>query len=373
MVLGEEYQSDAVRGKTSSHIGGLRKPGDVPATVMMEECSGTQGCKPLQLQRGSSVSTCATSCSSSSTTSSLSSRRSSSSSKKSKSKKSLNKDIIAHLREELAQVKAKAEMELFKARSEAESNLALVHKLLEENQKIRKEANEAHARADRLEEEVAKLSSTKNGWTWHGVSQAIRDLRGEVEKKETMVEEKDTIAEEKESIVEEKEKSNDEVDFSLSDSLTLLDIESPRCESNKNVPSRKKSTCPRNNKLEKSKSKPMVTIQVPVKEGESDDNNTTFSKGFLNILQRAGSTRNAEENSPDLVCKQVTAEALLWESYAWNSSADLGFDTNALTSNQRIGASFSAGAGGKTMARKTSGFDEFSRTTHHNTCNSITE
>eukprot|EP00565_Helicotheca_tamesis_P002347 CAMPEP_0185741110 /NCGR_PEP_ID=MMETSP1171-20130828/38782_1 /TAXON_ID=374046 /ORGANISM="Helicotheca tamensis, Strain CCMP826" /LENGTH=307 /DNA_ID=CAMNT_0028413055 /DNA_START=44 /DNA_END=967 /DNA_ORIENTATION=- len=145
-----------------------------------------------------SISTCPSTCSSSSSTASTSveghAQELSSSSlsqrciqKKMNRKAALdddnNKDII------ISQLRA----ELARAKAEAKHNLFLVEKLIEENQMIRQEANDANARtADTLEEEKVeqqspsflRTSAMTMAWdfgkTWHeNAAKAIQALKEE--------------------------------------------------------------------------------------------------------------------------------------------------------------------------------------------------
>jgi len=265
---------------------GSRIRGDVPKTVM----TGKLTTKSRNKQKKcSSVSTCPSTCSSSVV--SLEGQDSYTSytrgrGRKSKSSRTLEKEIIAHLREELAQVKAEAEEDLAQARAEAENSRALVQKLIVENEMIRQEVNDAHARADYFEEQVRQLSSpaAKLSATWSNVTQAIWSSQPEAQTK-----------------AGEEHTSNE--NYSAEG-----DLQRAKARNKGYLERRDRPTFHQNSKF----------VEVPIGEGDAAAQQSTVG-GFRGMFQRASSARPTSSRSTGLerggpkLNKLVTAEELLWD------------------------------------------------------------
>uniref|UniRef100_A0A7S2IEN7 Uncharacterized protein n=1 Tax=Helicotheca tamesis TaxID=374047 RepID=A0A7S2IEN7_9STRA len=275
---------------------GSRIRGDVPKTVM----TGKLTTKSRNKQKKcSSVSTCPSTCSSSVV--SLEGQDSYTSytrgrGRKSKSSRTLEKEIIAHLREELAQVKAEAEEDLAQARAEAENSRALVQKLIVENEMIRQEANGAHAQADDLEKKARQPSSPAIPFSvaWRRVAQSVSRINVGI--------------------------SDEEEAAKVAPRVKFADEASDNALPSKIGPGARNLPQPEdpieNNGVNASREK-MVSVDIPPKEGV---------RNFQNLLQRATSISNLNSLKPSVEKKEVSAEELLWDSYDWKSALDANYN-----------------------------------------------
>uniref|UniRef100_A0A7S2N303 Uncharacterized protein n=1 Tax=Helicotheca tamesis TaxID=374047 RepID=A0A7S2N303_9STRA len=266
--------------------------GDVPTTVMMVDNAKKNECR--RTCDVTHPSTCTSSVASieSSIQDSYTRRRR----RKKTSSRAREKEIIAHLREELAQVKAEAEEDLAQARAEAENSRALVQKLIVENEMIRQEANGAHAQADDLEKKARQPSSPAIPFSvaWRRVAQSVSRINVGI--------------------------SDEEEAAKVAPRVKFADEASDNALPSKIGPGARNLPQPEdpieNNGVNASREK-MVSVDIPPKEGV---------RNFQNLLQRATSISNLNSLKPSVEKKEVSAEELLWDSYDWKSALDANYN-----------------------------------------------